>query len=82
MVSSKSVNAPSPRKVRKQSDPLSSILQAFPAPSSDGNIYSFMGDRQAEARHASSDYCFNHFQSFRERGLIFFIEGGGSINGL
>ena len=34
------------------------------------NICSFMGDRQPEARYASFDYCFNHFQSFRERGRI------------
>jgi hypothetical protein len=29
-----------------------------------------MGDRRPKARYASFDYCFNHFQSFRERGLI------------
>jgi hypothetical protein len=36
----------------------------------DGNIRSFMGDRHPEARYASFDYSFNHFQSFRERGRI------------
>jgi hypothetical protein len=36
----------------------------------DGNLGSFMGDRGPGARYASFDYCFNHFQSFRERGRV------------
>ena len=32
------------------------------------NIKCFMGDRTAEQRYASFDYCFNYFQSFRETG--------------
>jgi hypothetical protein len=36
----------------------------------EGNIRRFTGDRRPEARYASFDYCFNHFQSFRERGRI------------
>jgi hypothetical protein len=32
------------------------------------NIKRFMGDRTAEQRYASFDYCFNYFQSFREVG--------------
>lgn len=34
------------------------------------NIKRFMGDRTAEQRYASFDYCYNYFQSFRENGNV------------
>jgi hypothetical protein len=34
----------------------------------EANIKCFMGDRIAEQRYASLAYCFNDFQSFREKG--------------
>jgi hypothetical protein len=33
----------------------------------EANIRCFMGDRKADQRYASFDYCFNYFQSFLER---------------
>lgn len=34
------------------------------------NIEQYLGDRDPTARYASFDYCYNHFQSYRERGDI------------
>ena len=34
----------------------------------DANLTAFLGDRTSEARYASFDYCFNHFQEARESG--------------
>src|SRR3954454_264489 len=34
------------------------------------HVQKYLGSRDAEARYASFDYCFNYFQSFRERGAI------------
>jgi hypothetical protein len=36
----------------------------------DGNLKSFLDDRTPEARFASFDYCFNHFQQARETGEL------------
>ncbi|MBP7797357.1 MAG: hypothetical protein KA072_01885 [Thermoanaerobaculaceae bacterium] len=35
-----------------------------------GSINSFLGARKPAERYASFDYCFNHFQRFREAGRI------------
>lgn len=34
------------------------------------NVSRFMGERTADQRYASFDYCFNYFQSFRDGGNI------------
>jgi hypothetical protein len=34
------------------------------------NIKQYLGDRDPTARYASFDYCFNYFQSYRERGDV------------
>ena len=34
----------------------------------DANLTAFLGNRTPEARYASFDYCFNHFQEARESG--------------
>jgi hypothetical protein len=34
----------------------------------DANLAAFLGFRTPEARYASFDYCFNHFQEARESG--------------
>src|SRR6266516_602896 len=34
----------------------------------DANLAAFLGYRTPEARYASFDYCFNHFQEARESG--------------
>jgi biotin operon repressor len=34
----------------------------------EGNLAEYVGDREPTARYASFDYCFNHFQAFREDG--------------
>jgi hypothetical protein len=39
------------------------------------NICRFMADQEPEARYASFDYCFNYFQSFRERGRMSDLAG-------
>jgi hypothetical protein len=36
----------------------------------EANIQAYLGDRKPNARYASFDYCFNYFQSHRERGDI------------
>jgi hypothetical protein len=36
----------------------------------DDNLMSFCADRAPGARYASFDYCYNHFQDARERGVI------------
>jgi hypothetical protein len=33
----------------------------------DGNIAKFLGERKADNRYTSFDYCFNYFQSFRDQ---------------
>jgi hypothetical protein len=33
----------------------------------EGNIAAFLGERKADARYTSFDYCFNYFQSFRDQ---------------
>jgi hypothetical protein len=33
----------------------------------EGNVKRYLGNRNPTARYASFDYCFNYFQSFRER---------------
>jgi hypothetical protein len=34
----------------------------------DANLAEYLADRQPTERYASFDYCFNHFQSYREHG--------------
>jgi hypothetical protein len=36
----------------------------------DGNVRKYLDGRKPNDRYASFDYCFNHFQSFREAGTV------------
>lgn len=36
----------------------------------DANLKTFLGDRVPEARYASFDYCYNHFQDARDAGTV------------
>lgn len=43
------------------------------------NVNSYVGDRRASARYASFDYCYNHFQSARERGELEALADGEGL---
>ena len=36
----------------------------------EGNLRTYLGDRNPSSRYASFDYCFNYFQEYRERGQL------------
>jgi hypothetical protein len=44
----------------------------------EGNINTYLGDRNPTARYASFDYCFNYFQAHRERGDVTAIAAGAN----
>ena len=45
----------------------------------EANLDSFMAERKQDARYTSFDYCFNYFQSHRERGDVARLAAPGSM---
>jgi hypothetical protein len=45
----------------------------------DANLAEYLADRQPTERYASFDYCFNHFQSFREDDRIGDLAQGAGL---
>jgi len=45
----------------------------------DVNVRRFLDGRNAEARDASFDYCFNYFQTFRDSGTVALLAGSDNI---
>jgi hypothetical protein len=45
----------------------------------EANLGNFMGGRKEDARYTSFDYCFNYFQSHRERGEVARLASRGQM---
>jgi hypothetical protein len=48
-------------------------------PDINGNILRYLGNRKPTSRYASFDYCFNHFQTARERNELHTLVTGESL---